>query len=103
MSRQQATWRARLIVGISLIATAGHTWAADLSGPAVKEAIERGRRFLVSQQAARGYWDVDKPGFRVGITSLAVMALINSGMSPQDVPVKRGLAYLRDDEETAVQ
>jgi hypothetical protein len=103
MSREQSTWRARLIIGITLIAMSGRTWAADLSGPAVKEAIERGRRFLVSQQAAKGYWDVDKPGFRVGITSLAVMALINSGMSPQDVPVKRGLAYLRDDEETAVK
>jgi hypothetical protein len=33
------------------------------------------------------------------VTSLAVMALINCGMSPQDPPVKRGLAYLRRSEE----
>jgi hypothetical protein len=72
--------------------------AAELSGPAVKEAIDRGRKFLISQQAAGGHWDVDASGFRVGITSLAVMALINSGMSPQDDPVKRGLNYLRKPE-----
>ena len=58
--------------------------AADLSGAAVKESIDRGRKFLLSQQAAAGYWDIGLEGERVGVTSLAVMALINSGMSPQE-------------------
>lgn len=69
--------------------------AADLSGAAVKEAIDRGRKFLISQQAADGHWDVDNEAYRIGVTSLAVMALLNCGMSPQEVPVKRGLDYLR--------
>lgn len=69
--------------------------AADLSGAAIKESIERGRKFLLSQQSADGSWDVERDGFRLGITSMVVMALLNSGMSPLDAPVKRGLDYLR--------
>ncbi len=69
--------------------------AADLSGAAVKESIERGCKFLISQQAAGGHWEIGSDGDRVGVTSLAVMALLNSGMSPQDERVKRGLNYLR--------
>ena len=82
-----------------LVCEASGVEAADLSGPAVKEAIDRGRKFLVSQQAAGGYWETDKGTYRVGITSMAVLALINSGMSPQEVPVKRGLEFLRKNEE----
>ena len=69
--------------------------AADLSGAAVKDAIERGKKFLVSQQAANGSWSNDKENETVGVTSLVLLALINSGMTPQDVPVKRGLQFLR--------
>ena len=69
--------------------------AADLSGAAVKDAIERGKKFLVSQQAANGSWSNGKDAENVGVTSLVLLALINSGMTPQDVPVKRGLQFLR--------
>ena len=69
--------------------------AADLSGAAIKDSIERGCKFLISQQAAGGYWEIGSESDRVGVSSLAVMALLNSGMSPQDERVKRGLNYLR--------
>lgn len=104
MSRTRSKLRVKLIVWATLLAISGSiVQAADLSGPAVKEAIERGRRFLVTQQSAKGYWDVDSPGVRVGVTSLAVMALINSGMSPQDGPVKRGLDFLRNEELAVIE
>ena len=69
--------------------------AADLSGTAVKEAIERGKKYLASQQAANGSWSNGNDAWTVGVTSLVLLALINSGMTPQDVPVNRGLRYLR--------
>ena len=69
--------------------------AADLSGTAVKDAIERGKKFLVTQQSANGSWSNGTETQTVGTTSLVLLALINSGMTPQDVPVKRGLQYLR--------
>lgn len=72
--------------------------AADLSGTAVKEAIERGKKFLVTQQEANGSWSNETAGQQVGVTSLVVLALLNSGMTPQDLPVKRGLKFLRENE-----
>ncbi len=69
--------------------------AADLSGTAVKDAIERGKKHLVSQQGAKGSWSNGTETQTAGVTSLVLLALINSGMTPQDVPVKRGLQYLR--------
>ena len=89
-----------LIVGWMMLASVfgGSTHlvqAADLSGAAVKEAIERGKKYLTSQQAANGSWSNGTDAQTVGVTSLVLLALINSGMTPQDVPVKRGLQFLR--------
>ena len=83
-----------LVTGVLASGTRG-LQAADLSGAAIKDSIERGCKFLISQQAAGGYWEIGSESDRVGVSSLAVMALLNSGMSPQDERVKRGLNYLR--------
>ncbi len=69
--------------------------AADLSGTAVKDAIERAKKYLTSQIGSNGSWSNGTETQTVGVTSLVLLALINSGMTPQDVPVKRGLQYLR--------
>ena len=68
--------------------------AADLSEEEVKQAIDRGKKFLIQEQSQDGSWQADAD-IRVGIGSLCVLALLNSGMSPQDPPVRRGLQYLR--------
>ena len=87
-----------------LVATLAGPWgatllAADLSGAALKESIDRGRKFLLTQQAADGSWDVGRDGFRLGISSMVVMALLNCGMSPQEPQLKRGLDFLRNFKE----
>ena len=100
MSRRLTKWITGVVLLATLLGSHGSPlFAKDLSGAAVKEAIDRGRKFLVSQQAAGGYWDAGQDGFRLGVSSMVVMALINSGMSPQDVPVKRGLEYLRKPQD----
>ena len=72
--------------------------AQDLSAEAVLRSIDRGRDFLISQQRGDGSWVADPYG-AIGPTSLAVLALINSGMSPDERPLARGLDYLRSIRE----
>jgi len=76
--------------------------AADLSGAAVKEAIDRGRKFLITQQGADGAWRVNDDGFTLGVTSLATMALINSGTSLQEPAVRKALTFLRRDHDSVL-
>jgi len=87
-----------LVVALVLGEMPRHASAADLSGVAVKEAIERGKKFLASQQEASGAWSNGTEGQTVGTTAIALLALINSGMTPQDGPVKRGLKFLRESD-----
>ena len=87
-----------LVVALVLGEMPRHASAADLSGVAVKEAIERGKKFLASQQEASGAWSNGTEGQTVGTTAIALLALINSGMTSQDGPVKRGLKFLRESD-----
>src|SRR5262249_7363958 len=66
----------------------------------VRVAIQRGVQFLRDQQTDRDNWEVDvitsvKPG---GETSLALLALLNCGVRPDDPAIERGLKYLRSVE-----
>ena len=72
--------------------------AADLQEDDVKLAIDRARKYLVSEQAQNGSWQAEG-SMRIGISSLCVLALLNSGMSPQDPPLRRGLQYLRAQDD----
>src|SRR5947209_5876187 len=63
----------------------------------VRGAIGRGVQFLRDQQTGRDNWEVDvfaaaSPG---GETALALLALLNAGVKPDDPAVQRGLKYLR--------
>jgi hypothetical protein len=70
-------------------------FAKDLSEQKVKEAIERAKLYLIEQQDHDGSWSAAGSDVAVGVTSLCMMALLNSGMSPQEGSVNRGLQYLR--------
>jgi hypothetical protein len=63
----------------------------------VKAAIERGTRYLKQTQRPDGRWTepATLAGYEGGITSLAVLALLNAGVSAEDDCVKKGLAALR--------
>ena len=55
---------------------------------AVAEAIERARNFLVRRQKADGSWSAGVGRYRVGVSSLALLAIINAGLTPADEPVQ---------------
>src|SRR5262245_48732885 len=63
----------------------------------VRTAIDTGARYLRKEERGRGHWENDfvsatKPG---GTTSLALLALLNCGLKPDDPIIQRGLEYLR--------
>jgi hypothetical protein len=67
----------------------------------VREAIDRGVQFLRDAEGGNGNWENIDPtsaGHRGGWTSLALLALLNSGIKPDDPIIERGLRFLRDVE-----
>src|SRR5712691_7108817 len=71
--------------------------ADDLKPEAVLKAIENGKRFLLNRQNPDGSWfcNFNALGYPTGGTSLAALALLNVGMTPQDPPIQRVLEFLR--------
>ena len=69
--------------------------AQELTAQAVVDSIDRGRDFLLKQQNEDGSWPSRGGTHVVGVSCLALMAIINSGMTAKDEPVQRGLKYLR--------
>ncbi len=63
----------------------------------VRSAIDAGVRFLRKEERGQGSWERNiaastRPG---GCTALAILALLNAGVKPDDPLIQRGLANLR--------
>ncbi len=101
--QQIPRWLIGLVVGSVFVGPFGMLAIAqddELTAQQVLTSIERGRRYLLSQQEADGAWRVDKSRlYEIGITSLALLALINSGMTAEDAEIAKGLAFLRNIRE----
>lgn len=73
--------------------------AQQVDGPItaemVREAIDKGVKYLKEQQNPRdGTWN-DLPDYPKGVTALCTLALLNSGVPPQDKHIQRSLRTLR--------
>ncbi|MFO0808289.1 MAG: DUF4159 domain-containing protein [Gemmataceae bacterium] len=70
----------------------------------VREAIQKAIRYLRAEERGRGSWDgtPGASGGPGGVTSLALLALLNGGVKADDPMIQRGLEYLRkiEPEET---
>lgn len=64
----------------------------------VLTAIERSQKLLVTLQNADGSWQAKTFGerYKSGVSGLALLALLSSGMDAREPAVQRGLAYFRD-------
>ncbi|MEZ6104626.1 MAG: DUF4159 domain-containing protein [Pirellulaceae bacterium] len=75
----------------------------QITADQVRRAIANGTAFLKGRQYADGSWG-EWEGQRGGITALATLALIESGVPPADPVVQKSLTYLRsipvDDRRT---
>jgi hypothetical protein len=85
-----------VLLGLVLIAAAVPCARAQITADAVREAIQRGAAFLKRQQAPGGNWpdsfDLVHHG---GMSALCTLALLNSGVDPEDDSIQRALTYLR--------
>ncbi|MBW3538836.1 MAG: DUF4159 domain-containing protein [Planctomycetes bacterium] len=88
-----------LVAGFSPPPIAAQEAGAGVTAERVTRAIERARKFLVSRQHNDGSWSAGVGHYGVGVTSLALLALVNSGMTAEDPPVQKCLEYLRSIEE----
>src|SRR5439155_14726483 len=111
-SRRPST---RLLAGLILtaVATAGINSTARPAPPEeplverVRAAIDRGVRYLKQIQKENQNWENISSAMhgRVGgQTALALLALLNAGVKPDDPVIQRGLEYLRkiDPKDTYV-
>ncbi|MFK7768938.1 MAG: DUF4159 domain-containing protein [Mariniblastus sp.] len=72
---------------------------SPISAAKVRAAVDKGIKFLQSEQTPNGSWRrIRYPGDG---TALAVLALLNSGISPNDPNLLKGIAHLRDCDRTA--
>jgi hypothetical protein len=70
-------------------------FADELAAQDVTRAIDKARQFLLGAQQADGSWSGAAPQHNVGASSLALLALLNTGMTVADPPIQRGLDWLR--------
>jgi hypothetical protein len=71
--------------------------ADDVTPEKVRAAIKRGVEYLKSKQN-NGSWEHLTPGLaqqRGGVSALAMLALLEAGVEPEDDTVQAGLQYLR--------
>ncbi len=79
-------------------------YAADtsLTTENVLHAIKRGRNYIISKQQPNGSWRGEKTSFyRVGITSLCLLSLMDAGMTADDRTIDNGLNWLRETKASA--
>jgi len=81
-----------------LIGPFAPTLRAGITPDQVRKAIDKGVRYLKQQQQkGNGSW-ADWGSFPGGVTALCTLALLNSGLGPDDPEVERALNWLRKQE-----
>ena len=86
-----------LAVGLLAVGLSGAlvgSLRAEVTAEQVRQAIDRGVNYLVTQQRHDGSWN-DYMTYPGGTTALCTLALLNSGVEPSDEKIQRALAYLR--------
>lgn len=70
------------------------TLRAEVAPEQVRKAIERGVKYLKSQQRNDGSW-IDVVGQSGGVSALCTLALLNAGAEPGDESLQKALSHLR--------
>jgi len=101
MDRSQ--WLLILVLGLVLgllLLIPQPALSQDLNPEDVLNSIESGKKFLINAQQKDGSWSLDGNNFQIGVTSLALLALLNSGMTADDPAISNGLNFLRSGPAT---
>src|SRR5262245_53324163 len=92
---------ARFVVSLCaaavLVAAGPRLRAEDVTSKRVLESIDKAKRYLLKAQRADGSWRTEGAveTWTIGVTSLAMLALMNTGMTADDPEIKKGLTWLR--------
>lgn len=91
-----APWRRTgILAALIIVAVIPRARADDLTAEEVRTSIARGVDYLKSKQnKVEGNW-AEHPGQPGGMTALCTLALLNSGVDPDDESIVKALAYLR--------
>ena len=84
-----------ILATISCVGWEKRAAAEDPLRMPVLRAIEQAKRYLIRQQNVEGHWEGERHQLHVGVTSLAVIALLNTGMTSQDPEIQKALRWLR--------
>ncbi|WP_437193803.1 DUF4159 domain-containing protein [Planctomicrobium sp. SH527] len=93
-----------LLIGMIIAGAPRPAWSQanpkdDVLRDAVLNAIDSGQKSLIRQQKRDGNWPNSRYlGNEIGLTSLATLALINSGVPTDSDPVRRAVAWLKRPE-----
>ncbi|OYV83000.1 MAG: hypothetical protein B7Z73_16610, partial [Planctomycetia bacterium 21-64-5] len=80
--------------GVMMLTIGSGQARAEITAEQVRDAIDRGAEYLKREQRDDGSWP-DPVGYPGGITSICTLALLNSGVPPDDKHVQAALNYLR--------
>lgn len=87
-----------VVLGLAgFVGAAAPGWAKEPLVDQVRAAIDRGVLFLRDQAKNTGDWEIDpaSAGRRGGHSCLALLALLNAGVKPDDPVIENGLKFLR--------
>ncbi len=86
-----------IIAGMALVAPVVQAGVAEITDRQVRDSIQKGVALLKSRQNPdRGNWPPYQGGTeRGGLTALCTLALLNSGVPPDDPSIRKSLNYLR--------
>lgn len=80
----------------SILARCPAAPAAEVTAKQVLDSIDRAKRLLLKAQQADGSWrGGQNDHYTIGVSSLALLALLNTGMTVGDPEIERGLNWLR--------
>ncbi len=81
------------VLSVTALLPPGEAFGQNVTSDQVKEAVRKGLANIRRQQQNGGTWR-DHGGHKGGVTALALLAMLNAGVPPEDPDVARGLAAL---------
>ncbi len=84
----------RMVIALTLTALTSYPAKAAIDAGTVQQAIDRGVAYLKSTQGNQGGWK-EYLGQNGGLSSLCTLALLTSGVPPDDPTIQKSLDYLR--------
>lgn len=82
------------LAAVGMAVVAAPAWAAELDEEEIRAAIDRGVKYLKSEQSPAGTWE-EYPAYPGGVTGLCALALLEAGVPPDDPHIQKALAALR--------